>query len=63
MNRRLIGQINLLVWSDESVKISWTAFLHDASSDGGFHPADEAPAIIGNRITAIVEDTRNDDGL
>jgi hypothetical protein len=66
MKRRLIGQITLLVWSDESVKISWTAFPQGTSSDGcisGFHPADEAPAIISKRIAEIVEDTRNDDDL
>jgi hypothetical protein len=64
--KRVIGHINLVVWSDESVNVSWSAFMNGLAFDGyrhGSNRAEDVLRVTESTLREIVERvTRNDEG-
>jgi hypothetical protein len=64
--KRVIGHINLVVWSDESVSVSWSSFMQGEAFDAyrhGSQRVEDVLSVTAKTIADIVERvTRNDDG-
>ena len=63
--KRVIGHVNLVVWSDESVSVSWSSFMQDEAFDGyrhGSQPTKDALRFTEKTIAEIAARVkRNDD--
>jgi hypothetical protein len=63
-NKRPVGQMHLVVWSDQSVSVTWSTFLRgeslDGYSTGQFRPEDIG-GVVDNVISDITDTIRRDE--
>ncbi len=62
--KRVIGHVNLVVWSDESVSVSWSNFMQGEAFDGyrhGSQPTKDALSDTEKLVVEIVERVRRND--